>query len=225
MNKDFYINIKDDREAGGSSSFFKEKVKFLISESQSNNKILDVGCNDGYIGELLLKNHNDMYGLDIVEKKLQLAKKKGLKVKLCDIEHQELPFPKNYFDIVILGDMIEHVFDTDRLLIKCKKVLKSGGKLLISTPNVSSLGRRIMLLLGKNPFLEYSTYLLSSGLPPVGHVRYYTKQDLSYQLKKHGFQRISIQGDEINLIFFQTRLFRSLLPTFCKALLATAYKK
>ena len=224
MNKDFYIKLKDEREAGGSSSFYKEKVNFLVKESKSNNKILDIGCYDGFIGELLIKNNNDVYGIDIVKEKLKIAQQRGLKVKICDIQHQELPYSNSYFDIVILGDIIEHVFDTDDLLRKCKKVLKKGGKLLITTPNVASIGRRIMLFLGINPFLEYSAYLPTANLPPVGHVRYYTRNDLLRQLKKHNFDSVSIHGDELNLIFFQTGLLKSFFPSFCKELLAIGYK-
>lgn len=226
MFKDFYINLKDNREdASSSKCFFYEKIQFLVRETGSSKKVLDVGCNDGYIGELLLKNDNDVYGIDMVKKKLFIAQKKGLKVKDHDIENKQFPFPKDYFDIVILGDVIEHIFDTDALLANCKRVLKKKGKLIITTPNVASFGRRLMLMFGINPFLEYSLKLPPfKGYPSVGHIRYYTLQTLKSQLAFNGFSNISIRGDVLNLGFLKIPLKGCLFNSFGLSLMCIAEK-
>ena len=214
MNKDFYTNLKDDGE--DVASICVDKTAFLTKEVGSNKKILEVGCNDGYVGWLLLKEGNDVYGIDMVEEKLLVAQKRGLKVKECDVEKEKFPYPENYFDIVILGDVIEHIFDTDKLLEKCKKVLRKGGKLIITTPNVASLARRIMLLLGINPFLEYSIELPPlKGYPAVGHIRYYTEKTLRLQLMHHGFNNIVIQGGtmiSMPKFIYGLRRFASFFP-------------
>lgn len=215
MNKNFYSNLKDDQKQ--LTSLLRDKIMFLIQEVGSNKKILEVGCNDGYMGEILLKENNDVYGIDIVKKKLELASKRGLKVKECDIEKKPFPYPSDYFDIVILGDVIEHIFDTDGLLEKCKRVLKKGGKLIITTPNVASLARRIMLLLGINPFLEFSSKLQPlKGYPAVGHIRYYTSNTLKHQLTHHDFKNIKIQGGTMIFIplkfIYLFRGFSSIFP-------------
>lgn len=192
MNKNFYTELEDGESI---VSILEDKIAFLVQSVGSNKKVLEVGCNDGYIGELLVKGGNDVFGIDFIKEKLLTAEKRGLKVKECDIEKEEFPYPENYFDVVVLGDVIEHIFDTDLLLEKCKKILKKGGKLIITTPNVASLGRRIMLLLGMNPFLEYSSkFPPVKGYPAVGHIRYYTLNTLRSQLTYHGFKDISIQG-------------------------------
>lgn len=196
MNKKFYKNLEDDGE--NVVSAFKDKLDFLVREVGFNKKVLEVGCNDGYVGALLLKGSNDVYGVDIVKEKLLLAQNRRLKVKECDIENDQFPYPQDYFDVVILGDVIEHIFDTDLLLEKCKKILKKGGKLIVTTPNVASLGRRIMLLLGLNPFLEFSSkFPPVKGYPAVGHIRYYTLSTLKFQLTYHGFKDISVEGGTI----------------------------
>lgn len=215
MNKNFYSNLKDDTEEV--ASIFQDKIAFLKKSVGSNKKVLDVGCNDGYVGGLLLKNGNEVYGIDIVKKKLLLAQKKGLKAKECDIENEEFPYPENCFDKVILGDVIEHIFNTDKLLEKCKRVLKNNGTLIITTPNVASLGRRIMLLLGINPFLEYSSVLPPiKGYPAVGHIRYYTAKTLRLQLMYHGFKNITIQGGTMISMpikfLYRFRRFSSFFP-------------
>lgn len=215
MNKSFYSNLKDDQEQ--LTSLLRDKMRFLIREVGSDKKLLEVGCNDGYMGEILLRKNNDVYGIDIVKKKLELAGKRGLKVKECDVETKPFPYPSDYFDIVILGDVIEHIFDTDGLLEKCKRVLKKDGKLIITTPNAASLARRIMLLLGINPFLEFSTELPPlKGYPAVGHIRYYTSNTLRRQLAYHDFKDIKIQGGTMIFIplpfIYLFRRFSSIFP-------------
>ena|SRR3989344_681904 len=225
MNKKFYANLEDDGE--NVVSTFKDKLEFLTREVGANNKVLEVGCNDGYVGSIFLQGNNDVYGIDIVKEKLVLAQKRGLKVKECDIENEQFPYPQDYFDVVILGDVIEHVFDTDSLMEKCKRVLKKDGKLIITTPNVASLGRRIMLLLGMNPFLEFSSkFPPVEGYPAVGHIRYYTLSTLCFQLDHHGFKDISIQGGTIisfPMLFKFIYLFRN-FASFFPHLMCTARK-
>lgn len=215
MNSNFYSDLKDDRE--DVSSHLQEKIDFIIRETGSGKKVLDVACNDGYIGEILLNKNNDIYGIDVVKSKLLIAQKRGLKVEVCDVGKEQFPYPDNYFDIVILGDIIEHVFNTDEILRKCKKVLKKGGKLIIITPNVASLGRRVMLLFGINPFIEYSLELPPvEGFPAVGHIRYYTSKTLRLQLLHNGFKSIEIQGGALGSVFFKLmygfRRFSSFFP-------------
>lgn len=222
MEDKFYNQIQEDnRESGG---YDKHKINFLIREIGNKKKILDVGCNDGFIGEIFLKRNNQVYGFDIVKKNLAKAGKKGIKVKYFKIGSGPFPYAPNFFDIVILGDVIEHIFDTDQLLRECKRVLKPKGKLLLSTPNVASFGRRFMLLFGTTPFLEHSLELTTNGLPSVGHIRYYTKDTLREQLEYNKFTVKIVEGNGIYLTPFLKssvlgKLFSSLSPILmCVAL-------
>jgi ubiquinone/menaquinone biosynthesis C-methylase UbiE len=195
----FYEKVQEDgRETGG---YADVKIEFIKKQTGRGKRVLEIGCNDGFIGEKLLHQGNDVYGVDIVKRNLSYAEKRGIKTKLCNVEKQKMPFPDNYFDVVIIGDVIEHVFDTDAVLDECYRVLKKRGKLLLTTPNVASLGRRIMLLFGISPFLEYSIRLSTNGLPSVGHVRYYTEHTLRNQLEYHKFHSILIYGGGMNLHF------------------------
>jgi 2-polyprenyl-3-methyl-5-hydroxy-6-metoxy-1,4-benzoquinol methylase len=223
MNKKqvFYDKIPEHIEMVGYNS---DKINFILNSVGANLRILDVGCNNGSIGSLLLKQHNDVYGIDIAEHKILLARKRGVKASILDVENQDLPFKANYFDVVLLTDVIEHVFDTDLLLEKIYRVLKPGGKLLITTPNVASLGRRLMLLLGLNPFLEYSTHYIDFVPCPVGHIRYYTHSDLRRQLQRHYFHNVILKGDRINFIFFSNPFASKLFPSLSVDILCSCCK-
>lgn len=220
--KNFYNEGNaNDIQSGG---VYEEKLSFILKEVGSNKKILDIGCSDGYIGEKLIEQKNVVYGADLDKRNLLIAKKRGLLVECIDIEVDSLPYKRNMFDVVIIGDIIEHVFDTDELLRKCFGVLKKGGKLIVTTPNVASLGRRMMLLFGISPFLEYSIELSTNGLPSVGHIRYFTKSTLEKQLAHIGYRDILVQGNSIHLVLFKSILLGKIFPSFCTMLMSVCYK-
>lgn len=222
--EEFYKMIQnDEREKCGCTPI---KMDFIINEIGSSNKVLDVGCNDGKLGKKLIKNGNVVYGCDIVSQKLDIAKKNGLITSLVDLEKNNLPYPRNSFDYIILADIIEHVYDTDSLLRKCTKVLKPKGKLIVTTPNLASLARRAMLLLGISPYIEYSLFLDCNSLPPVGHIRYFTISTLKKLLKANGFGIVKVTGDGLQLPFIPRITFLSdFLPSICSMIYLVAGKK
>ena len=169
------------------------RVENILKFIGNKKKVLDIGCWDGLIGELIARNDNEVYGVDISESVLKVAESKGIKTCKVDIECEELPFPANHFDVVVAGEVIEHVFDTDSFLKKIKHVLKDGGNLIITTPNLATLGRRLLLLLGKNPLME-----VSIDGDAAGHIRYFIKETLVDLLEKHGFKIDKITSDIIN---------------------------
>jgi len=69
----------------------------------------------------------------------------------------KLEFPDNYFDMAFFGEIFEHVYDLPRVLIEIKRVLKPGGFLSLSTPNLAAWYNRILLLFGKCPVNYHPT--------------------------------------------------------------------
>jgi 2-polyprenyl-3-methyl-5-hydroxy-6-metoxy-1,4-benzoquinol methylase len=207
--------------------YYQEKIDYFIAElkrsQKSKKRILDIACNDGELTEKY-SAFGETMGIDINKKAIAVCKKRGLHCVYADLSEIIISH-KNYFDYVIAGDIIEHIFDTDEFLLNIKAVLRQDGKLLLTTPNIASFGRRLMLGLGMNPFVEYSTKLPSIEFN-VGHIRYYTKENLRRQLRATGFTHIDIQGDKINLlpgISIPYSLAKS-FPTFARNLMATAQK-
>lgn len=217
----FYEKSSESIQKGG---YNNDKITFILQFVGKNKKILDIGCNDGFIGFKLLKNGNDVYGVDLVKRDVQRAKKRGMKARVVDVEHQQFPYPQNCFDGILFTDVIEHIFDTDLILEKIYRILKPGGFLIITTPNVCSLARRLMLLFGKNPFLEYSSTVLYKNYPPVGHIRYYLRSTLHEQLIRHKFKNIHIFGDRINFGVFSSRFLGLLFPSLAVDILCTCKK-
>lgn len=81
-----------------------------------------------------------------------------------------LPFTSNSLDIVVAGEIIEHLYDTGDFLEEIKRVLKPEGKLIITTPNLAPLANRARILFGFQP---PTCNIELDG--QVGHIRAFTK--------------------------------------------------
>ncbi len=200
-----------------------ENIKEYIEANNINFqlKLLDVGCGPGNLVTFLSPIKNlILYGCDISENSLKIAKKKGMNVTKCNL-WDKFPFSDEYFDIIVATEVIEHIFDTENFINEIRRILKKDGLLVITTPNVASLGRRIMLLLGINPILEYK---LSEG---AGHIRYFTFKDLKFFLIENGFKIIKMETDAINISFngkIYSKFLGKLFPTFGRCIFCLAKK-
>ena len=114
----------------------------------ANSKILDVGCGSGYfLFDILKKYHTiDIFlvGIDISKHNIGCLidrVKEDSKTNILGIHGstQELPFRNNTFEIVICSEVLEHLYDPEGALKEINRVLKSGGRLLISTPSRTAL--------------------------------------------------------------------------------------
>lgn len=181
--------------------YYPEKINFVTDKLRELSlskklQIIDIACNDGTLTKIYSK-YGDICGVDINLRSVIACRKKGIDCIHSDTD--SLPARlNNKFDVVVATDIIEHIFDTDKFLLNLKKLLKSDGTLILTTANVASIGRRIMLFFGKNPFLEYSTKYPNVEIN-VGHIRYYTVKDMTIQLSGLGFSDIHVYGDKINI--------------------------
>jgi len=160
-----------------------------------NKNILDVGCYDGTFLSLMKNRNNGFYGVEASDWGVEQARRKGINVQQYFFDDKtKLPYEDSFFNIVVAGEIIEHIYDTDFFLVEIRRILKPGGKLLISTPNIASLGRRLLLLFGKNPIIELSPNESDSS----GHIRYFTFKTLEKMLEKKEFETISSASDCVN---------------------------
>lgn len=121
-------------------------------ELAEGEKILDIGCYIGYMSHLLAQKHKEVIGIDVLPSNIQIAKEKfklpNLKFMVMDAE--ELSFPNESFDCVILTEVIEHIENPSLLLKKIKGVLKEDGFLIVSSPNPISINSFINMLISRN---------------------------------------------------------------------------
>ena len=196
------------------------RIKVIVDLVGTQKKILDIGCYDGTIGSALVQNGNTVSGVDFSKEAVNLARQKGIDAYEADIEEDVLPFNEHFFDVIVFAEIIEHIFDTDAFLEKIKKYLTKDGQIVLTTPNLATLGRRIMLLFGMNPLIEVTCH---NGA--AGHIRYFVKESLLGLLKAHGFKVEVFTSDVINFtnsgkVFLRwpVRMF----PTLGKSLIVRA---
>lgn len=203
------------------------RIKIILRLVGKSGVVLDLGCLDGTIGFELIKLGNKVYGIDASKKSVELACEKGIRAFVGDLES---PLDLSYassFDVVVAGEIIEHIYQVNNFLDEIYKVLKPTGYLVLSTPNLASLGRRLMLLLGINPHIEV-TLRTTPNYTPGGHIRYFVKSTLFNLLNEHGFEIVEFTSDVINLnekgslgMEYMAKLF----PTFGRSLIVRAKKK
>jgi 2-polyprenyl-3-methyl-5-hydroxy-6-metoxy-1,4-benzoquinol methylase len=151
------------------------EIRFLHAIPQG--RLLDVGCGSG---EWLLSMRElgwKVDGIDFDENAVATARKQGLEVRHGALEQQD--FPGNSFDAVTLNHVIEHVPNPIETLAECFRILKPGGKLIVCTPNNSSLSHRIF----KQDW---------RGLEPPRHLHLFSMQSMRQILGSVGFEKISV---------------------------------
>jgi ubiquinone/menaquinone biosynthesis C-methylase UbiE len=146
----------------------------------TSQKILDMGCGVGTFLEKFSKLGADVFGIDVDERKIKIAKKNFPNVQVAFAE--KLPFDNNYFDLVFSHEVLEHVQDDQKAVDEALRVLKQGGKLIIFCPNIHwPFETHGIYKNGKYQFgnifgVTYYPKALYNRLTP--HVRNYSNKDL-----------------------------------------------
>ena len=108
--------------------------------------LLDLGCNEGRGLDIYKKNGFNVEGLELNDRAASAAKKKGFTVFSESIENLEA---KKSYDVVVLSNVLEHSVDPYKMLDNIYRILKPGGEVWISCPNVESWQR---ILFGRFSF-------------------------------------------------------------------------
>jgi 2-polyprenyl-3-methyl-5-hydroxy-6-metoxy-1,4-benzoquinol methylase len=159
----------------------------------TGHEVLDVGAFDGQFSARIKERGNRVTALDVSAEALERAKLRGVDIVQADLA-TTWPFENCSFDVVFAGEIIEHLVDTDAFLTESRRVVRRGGRLVITTPNLASLGRRILLALGRNPYID--TALRTDQ---AGHVRYFVRSSLKTLLEENGFRIEAMRGDYLGL--------------------------
>lgn len=106
-------------------------VKKYLDSLESGSKILEIGCGNGK--NMLYRKDLDFYGIDFVEKFIEIIHKKGLKGEVMDM--REITFEENTFDHIIMIASYHHLETMDErvaVLNHIKRILKPNGTCLIT---------------------------------------------------------------------------------------------
>ena len=199
-----------------------------IAAMQGGQNFLDVGCGDGTF-TLLLKEAlktKEAIGIEISTEAICKLKEKGIKAYQLDIDEEPFPFENDYFDLVYCGEIIEHLFNPDHLLDEVWRILKPGGKCIVTTPNLASWSNRLSLFLGYQPFATsvspehegVGKLILKGNEGQWGHIRVFTIRALNELLEIHKFKIIDLTGCPVSIDTSSSRLFVGCLKAIDKTI-------
>ena len=166
---------------------FALRRDFLLAHVSAGASVLDVGCGEGAFASELARAGLSVVGVDVAEEPLRRARARDprLDLRLIGVEG-EWELPDAAFDVVWAGEVIEHVADTAAWLSEVRRVLRSGGSLLLSTPSHGAL-TRLRLALSARAWDEH--------FDPLGdHLRFYTRSSLSRLIREFGFEQVQIRS-------------------------------
>ncbi len=159
-----------------------ELTNLVTSDREKELNILDIGCGCGAIcANLKWKFPNaTMYGVEIVPDAAAIAKHIG-DVVCADIETLDFPWEENFFDYIIMGDVLEHLHEPSIVLKKLYKHLKSDGRIILSIPNMKHYS--VMLPLIINDEFHYT----DSGILDTTHLKMYTRTEILRLIDVSGY--------------------------------------
>jgi 2-polyprenyl-3-methyl-5-hydroxy-6-metoxy-1,4-benzoquinol methylase len=153
----------------------------LLELAGSPARVLDVGCSSGYLASRLVERGATVVGIDTDERAATEARAVCEQVLVGDVETMELPFPDHSFDLVLCGDVIEHLRDPVAFLARMRPLLRPGGKLVLTTPNVANWAMRLGLLAGRWRYTD-------RGILDRTHTHLFTKKSLEQALDRAGYR-------------------------------------
>lgn len=156
--------------------------RMILSKIPGGTRVLDVGCGVGMLCEQLIAKGCTVVGMDILSKD-EICPNLDRYYQI-DLENMpDIPLDRE-FDYIILGDIVEHVRNSEKLLKELSKVLKMGGMLIASTGNIAIWFYRLSLLIGR---FNYGT----RGILDKTHVHLYTVDSFKRLFSNCGFRVVS----------------------------------
>jgi 2-polyprenyl-3-methyl-5-hydroxy-6-metoxy-1,4-benzoquinol methylase len=152
----------------------------LVAAVGSGKRVLDIGCSTGYLARVLTERDNRVVGVEFDSGAAVQAREWCDEVFVGDAETLELPPELGTFDVMLCADIVEHLRDPVRFLKRRKSLLRAGGTLVLSTPNIANWSIRASLLAGR---FRYT----NRGILDRTHRHFFTRRTLIEGLEDAGY--------------------------------------
>ncbi len=196
-----------ERLGGGSERAFLEgdptrELNYLRSGAYRFERVLDL-LGDVHGGSLLdvgptpftlylRQRFPDarVHAVDKTDHLRERFERQGVDFRTCDLGGEDsLPFDDDTMDVIIFTEVLEHLFrPPTEVLSDMRRVLRPGGRLIISVPNIASLKKRIAMVLGRSPLQDPDEVMKRGWMHGYGHVHEYTRRELLTVLRRAGFR-------------------------------------
>lgn len=152
----------------------------LLAAVGSDVRVLDVGCSSGYLAAPLAARGCTVVGIELDPSAAREAEAYCERVLVGDVERMDLPFEAASFDVVLLGDVVEHLRDPGATLARLRPLLVPGGRLVLTTPNVANWALRLSLLAGRWRYTD-------RGILDRTHTHFFTRSTLAETIRDAGY--------------------------------------
>lgn len=192
-------------------------LSLLKNWNPSGRKIIEFGGGRGEFSRLMKKDNYDVTFVDINPENVDSAIANGFQAQVCDLNKPLTDINDEVFDGAVMLEVIEHINLSELLLSETSRILKSGGFLILSTPNPYFLWHRINVLFGNE--------IVGEGY----HYRFYNRKSLEKAITNSGFaiKTRKPSTSTFGLNFFASRLFHKAvsfrLPVFLHGLFARKF--
>jgi 2-polyprenyl-3-methyl-5-hydroxy-6-metoxy-1,4-benzoquinol methylase len=178
--------MEDWREAiwravpeGAQPERFVTRRGWLLEHVRPGERVLDLGCGDGAFAAELVAAGCEVVMVDVAREALRRARARAPSAEgVLVAENAPLPFAEDNFDVVWAGEVLEHVADVVGLLAEVRRVLRWGGRLLVTTP---WHGR---VVVATDAHLD----------PRADHLRFFSARTLRAVLRDAGFSEVRVAG-------------------------------
>ncbi|MDN3020424.1 class I SAM-dependent methyltransferase [Streptomyces sp. S.PB5] len=197
--RDFYEDPAVPVASGTPRSLRQARMLARALGTERDRTILDIGCGDGTAAAVaapLLPGHR-LVGVDWSQDALRRARTRLPYAVRGELGDGGLPFAAESVDAVLFSEVIEHLVDPDAAMDEIRRILRPGGHLMLSTPNLAAWYNRALLFAGVQPvFSEVSLRAIHGrpGREVVGHLRLYTPRALREFVTAAGFTVVHLEG-------------------------------
>ena len=176
----------------------KNRTCLLLNWVGRDKRVLELGCSTGYMSKYLVQNQNcSVIGIELDRAAAQQAAKFCREVHVRNLNNADrfAGLDQQSFDVVLMGDVLEHLTDPRGVLIQIRKFLDHNARIVVCLPNVLHWLTRIKMLLGH---FDYEP----SGTLDHTHLRFFTVKTSSTANRKR-----RVPGDQVSPSFRWTLLW------------------
>lgn len=200
-NKEVTLSKKEidfiEQKMQSNATRFNNHINKVATYIQPNKTLLDVGFGGAlFLREMIIRNY-DCYGIELDQRWMSYVKNKYQLPNLYNLPIQDNFWQKehvNFFDAIVLWDVIEHVNYPTQIVQHCANLLKKDGYIFIDTPCRDAFYHKFGELISKLSFGKMNTLLHAMySNHPYGHKQILSKKDMHLIMQKAGLKIIEIK--------------------------------
>jgi 2-polyprenyl-3-methyl-5-hydroxy-6-metoxy-1,4-benzoquinol methylase len=164
-----------------------DRAQLLVRFVGNRHRVLELGCSTGYISRLLKQNGCSVIGVEVDLKAARLAANICDQVLVSDLDKSIWTEQiEERFDVVLMGDVLEHLVDPEEVLRSVRRLLLPSGVIVVSLPNIVHWSQRVNSLIGS---FDYEP----TGLLDRTHLHFYNLRGARTLIEDAGYRILEFQ--------------------------------